>query len=85
MECVSYKNLLNKRNINIIDLQSKEDFESGHFNGAINMSYDFILENYRNLFNKNDIYYFYCYSGKLSKRIVMILSSLGYNAIMLVK
>ena len=85
MECISYKNILNKRSANIIDLQSKVDYNEWHFPGAVNMSYDYILENYRSLFDKRITYYFYCYSGKLSKRIVSILSSLGYNAIILVK
>ena len=82
MKSVSYRDLKNKR-INIIDLQPKEDYLNNHFYNSVNMSYDYVLDNYRNLFDKNQVYYFYCYSGKLSKRIVSLLTALGYNAIVL--
>jgi len=37
------------------------------------------MNNYRVYLNKNDVYYIYCKSGKLSKRVVAVLSYLGYN------
>lgn len=85
MKKESYNNVKYKRNINIIDMQDNVDYNAFHFPGAVNYSYDYIMDNYREMFNKNQVYYFYCYSGKLSRRVVMILSSLGYNAIMLEK
>ena len=83
MKCVSYSSLLNN-NICIIDMQNPVSYKANHFYGAVNMSYDYILENYNMLFNKQKVYYFYCPSGKLSKRVVSILSSLGYNAYVLI-
>lgn len=65
----------------IIDLQSKEDYNGFHLNGAVNIPYDELINNYRKYLNKNEKYKLYCKKGKLSKRAVAILSYLGYNVI----
>ena len=80
-----YNNIKFRRNIKIIDLQSKADYNVWHFPNAINIPYDNLINNYRNYLNKNDIYYIYCKSGKLSKRATTILNYLGYNVVMLEK
>ncbi len=64
-----------------IDLQDPKDYMNNHIKGFINIPYDTLLNNYRSYLNKNDIYYFYCKSGKLSLRLTTMLSYLGYNAI----
>lgn len=79
-----YNNIKNKR-VNIIDIQDKYDYSLWHLPGAINIPYDDLMNNYRNYLNKNNIYYIYCKSGKLSKRVVVVLNYLGYNTIMLEK
>lgn len=69
----------------IIDLQDKYDYSISHYPGAINIPYETLINNYREYLNKNDIYYLYCKSGKLSKRASIILNYLGYNAISMEK
>lgn len=54
-----------------------------HISGSVNIPYDELINNYRKYLNKEDNYYLYCKSGKLSKRAVMILSSLGYKVFIL--
>ena len=70
-----------KRGIKIIDIQDKYNYQLFHLNGAINIPYDDLMNNYRDYLNKNETYYIYCRSGKLSKRVVMVLSYLGYSVI----
>lgn len=64
----------------IIDVQDRYYYDLWHYPGSINIPYDDLMNNYRNYLNKNNIYYFYCKSGKLSRRAATILSYLGYNA-----
>ena len=67
----------------IIDLQDRNEYNKHHINGSINIPYNELLNNYRKYLNKQDKYYLYCKSGKLSKRLSTILSYLGYNVIKL--
>lgn len=63
----------------IIDVSDKFSYNNYHINGSINIPYDILINNYRNYLSKYETYYLTCKSGKLSKRAVMILFSLGYN------
>ena len=63
----------------IIDVSDKYTYNNNHLSNSINIPYDELINNYRKYLNKNDSYYLYCKSGKLSKRAVMILSSIGYK------
>ena len=63
----------------IIDVSDKWTYNVGHINGSVNIPYDELISNYRNYLNKNESYLLYCPSGKLSKRAVAILSSIGYK------
>ena len=67
----------------IIDVSDKYTYNLGHLNNSINIPYDDLINNYRKYLNKVDRYYLYCKSGKLSKRAVLILSSLGYKVFLL--
>lgn len=69
----------------IIDVSEKYIYEQNHIQGSINIPYAELLNNYRKYLNKNESYYLYCKSGKLSKRAVIVLSSLGYNVFNLEK
>ena len=69
----------------IIDVSDSYSYNLSHLNNSINIPYDKLINNYRKYLNKNEKYYIYCKSGKLSKRIVLVLSSLGYNVILLKK
>ncbi len=80
---MNYNSIKFKRGAKIIDIQDKYNYQIFHLNGAINIPYDELMNNYRNYLNKNETYYIYCKSGKLSKRVSTVLSYLGYNVIML--
>lgn len=67
-----------RRNI-VIDIQDRYNHMESPYPGSINIPYDDLMNNYRNYLNKNDNYYIYCKSGKLSKRVVAVLSYLGYD------
>jgi len=67
------------RNAKVIDIQDKYNYQLNHYPGSVNIPYDDLMNNYRVYLNKNDVYYIYCKSGKLSKRVVAVLSYLGYN------
>lgn len=69
----------------IIDVSDRFTYSNNHINGSVNIPYDELINNYRKYLNKNERYYLYCKSGKLSKRAVMVLSSLGYNVFKLEK
>ena len=69
----------------IIDVSEKYIYEQNHIQGSVNIPYTELLNNYRKYLNKKESYYLYCKSGKLSKRAVIVLSSLGYNVFNLEK
>lgn len=69
----------------IIDVSDKITYSNFHINGSINIPYDELINNYRKYLNKTESYYLYCKSGKLSKRAVIVLSSLGYKVFKLEK
>lgn len=66
-------------NTKIIDIQDKYYYNIYHLKGAVNIPYEELMNNYRYHLNKKDNYLIYCKSGKLSKRVVAVLSYLGYN------
>lgn len=69
----------------IIDVSDRYTYAQSHIQGSINVPYDILINNYRQYLNKNENYYLYCKSGKLSKRATMVLSSLGYKVFHLEK
>lgn len=69
----------------VIDVSDKITYANYHLNGSVNIPYDELINNYRKYLNKNESYYLYCKSGKLSKRAVIVLSTLGYKVFNLEK
>ena len=67
----------------IVDVSDKYIYNQGHINGSVNIPYDELINNYRSYLNKKDSYYLYCKSGKLSRRAVAVLSSIGYKVFVL--
>ena len=65
--------------MNIIDVSDKYTYSLGHVRGSRNIPYDELMNNYKIYLNKTNTYYLTCRSGKLSKRAVIVLSSLGYS------
>lgn len=69
----------------IIDVSDRLTYQNNHIEGSINIPYDDLINNYRYYLNKNESYYLYCKNGKLSRRAVAILSSIGYKVFNLEK
>ena len=79
----TFSSIKDKRKI--IDVQDRYEYNVSHIPGSINIPYDELIINYRVYLNKNDTYYLYCKSGKLSKRASIMLNYLGYNTFVVEK
>ena len=66
---------------NIIDIRSSYDYHLGHIEGAINIPYYNLLNNYSHYLSKYSLYYIYCDSGEQSREISKRLNCFGYNTI----
>lgn len=69
----------------IIDVSAPYIYKESHIKGSVNIPYEELINNYRKYLNKNETYYLYCKSGKLSKRAYLILRSIGYNVLLMEK
>lgn len=67
--------------INIIDLRSREKYNTSHIETSINIPFDVLMNNPEKYLNKNKTYYFYCQKGITSKKICNILYLKGYKVI----
>ena len=68
-------------NPNIIDIRSLYDYSKGHIDGAINIPYYNLLNNYSRYLSKYSLYYIYCDFGEQSREISKRLNCFGYNTI----
>lgn len=68
-------------NINIIDIRSREKYNTSHIDTSINIPYDILMNNPNKYLNKDKTYYLYCQRGITSKKICSILSLKGYKVI----
>ena len=82
---ISIKELLNKNNINIIDIRSIEKYNDNHINGAINIPYILLLKDPEKYLNKIEEYYIYCQYGKNSLKVCNILAAKGYKVYNVIK
>ena len=58
---VELKNLSEERNIKIIDVRMRADYEVGHIPGAISIPYEELKDKLQEL-NKDDLHVIYCYN-----------------------
>lgn len=66
----------------ILDTRTKEEFDTGHIPGAIQISHDEVLEKAESvLVDKNQLILVYCRSGRRSKLAAEDLLKLGYTNI----
>ena len=61
----------------LLDVREAEEFYSGHIPGAVNVPLSAI---YNISIPKNSILFVYCLRGTRSRRAVIILKRMGYNA-----
>ncbi len=65
----------------IVDVRAYYYYHLGHIDGAINIPYYNLLNNYSHYLNFNSVYYFYCDSGEQSREIVLRLEKFGYHVV----
>ena len=74
---ISYKEIMQEKEYIIIVVRTKEEYESGHVKGAINIPYNEI--NATTNIDKNKNIFVYCKSGNRSKSAYNTLKNLGYS------
>ena len=73
--------LMHLKEANIIDIRSLYDYSIGHIDGAINIPYYNLLNNYTHYLSKYLLYYMYCETGEQSREIAIRLNRFGYHII----
>ncbi len=76
---ISINELSNIVNPYIIDIRSNQKYNDNHIPGAINISYDLLINDYNKYLDKNITYYLYCQKGVTSKLASDILNARGYK------
>lgn len=76
---ISIHDLLNKENINIIDIRSIEKYNDNHIDNAIHIPMLLLLKNPEKYLNKDEDYYIYCQYGKSSYKVCLALIRQGYK------
>ena len=74
---IDYKKLMSENEYVIIDVRTKEEYNSSHLVGAINIPYDQIDESIN--LDKENIILVYCMSGMRSNKAFFALKNLGYE------
>lgn len=73
------KLLEEKNKVYVIDVRTKEEYDAGHIQGAVNIPLDKIESQFSKKFpNEKEEYYFYCHSGARSAMVVNYLKTMGY-------
>jgi len=72
---ITPKELLNKPNIQLIDIREKYEYEEGYIKNSTNIPMGDVLENLNKLDQTKDII-FYCNTGRRSKPVVFMLNKL---------
>lgn len=67
-----------ERDINILDVRKKSEYDSEHIMGATNAPLDYINDS-MTLIDKNKVYYVHCKSGYRSMTFVSTLRARGYD------
>ena len=74
--------LLKDKSIIVIDIRTKEEFDSGYIKGAVNIDYykDDFKEKLSTL-DKNKTYFVYCRSGRRSGNAKQVFDELGFKKV----
>jgi rhodanese-related sulfurtransferase len=78
----TFKKEIAKKNIQLIDVRTKEEFEGGAIPKAINI--DVLQENFKEKIKTLDTtkpVYIYCRSGSRSKKAALLLEEVGFTKI----
>lgn len=82
LEVEVFKDSISKREVQLIDVRTPDEFDAGHIKYAKNI--DFFSAKFAEDFNKLDKQkpiYIYCRSGSRSKKSAMKLSEMGFKEI----
>ena len=79
MNSISVWDVDNISNGIIIDIRNNYYYNIDHIDGAINIPYYNLLNNYSHYLNKYDNYYLYCDYGEQSSEIASRLTNFGYH------
>ena len=63
----------------LIDVQDSVSYNELHYPGSINIPYDTLMLNHKDLLSKNESYFIICRKGHKSRRAVNMLEFYGYN------
>lgn len=75
------KELLNKSNINIIDIRSIQKYNDNHIDNAINIPMLLLIKEPEKYLKHNETYYIYCQKGINSFKVCQTLSKKGYKVV----
>ena len=75
------KDLVNKKDINIIDIRSVQKYNDNHIQNAKNIPMLLLLNEPSKYLNLNEIYYIYCQKGINSFKVCQTLSRKGYKTV----
>ncbi len=78
-ESNTLEEVLKENNYIIVDVRTKEEYDTSHVVGSINIPYDTIDENTD--LDKSKTIMVYCRSGKRSSIAAETLKNLGYNVL----
>ncbi len=67
--------------VNIIDIRSREKYNTSHIETSINIPFDVLMSNPDKYLEKGKTYYIYCQRGITSQKIMPILNLKGYKVI----
>ena len=81
MNSINIDYVLNLNNPKIIDIRDNYSYNLGHINGAINIPYYNLLNNYSHYLKKGEKYYLYCENGRQSLQISDRLNLFGYDTL----
>lgn len=69
--------IISKNNYIVIDVRTKEEYDTGHVKGSINIPYDEITEDTE--LDKDKTILLYCRSGSRSSKAYTVLKEAGYD------
>ena len=81
LESISVSELKKLGYLNIIDIRSREKYNTSHIGNARNIQMEQLLIYPDKYINKYEKYYIYCQKGLQSRKLCQILKNNGYNVV----
>lgn len=78
---ISIHDFFSLKDVSLIDIRSKIEFDSGHIDGAVNIPYEKLISNPSDFLDLEKKYCLYCQKGLTSYSVCNILSKLGYDVV----